>query len=188
MTFQTFKNSVLAVALFVMASVSIRAQQSITADAPARSLSMQALINQSLAKLQQPTPESFLNCIAEMKRIDAMFPDSIQPKYQTALQSLYYSVMNPLAPQTENLLAETEQTITKMEQMKNADPSDICTLRGFLYMVRIVQNPAQNGQRYYIDVMQNYEKALKLNPDNQLAKQLQEKFFEGMNAASLNEK
>ncbi len=188
MTFQTFKNSVLAVALFVMASVSIRAQQSTSADAPARSLSMQALINQSLAKLQQPTPEAFLNCIAEMKRIDAMFPDSIQPKYQTALQSLYYSVMNPLAPQTENLLAETEQTITKMEQMKNADPSDICTLLGFLYMVRIVQNPAQNGQRYYIDVMQNYEKALKLNPDNQLAKQLQEKFFEGMNAATLNEK
>ena len=186
MTFQTFKNSVLAVALFVMASVSIRAQQSTPADAPARSLSMQALIGQSLAKLQQPTPEAFLNCIAEMKRIDAMFPDSIQPKYQTALQSLYYSVMNPLAPQTENLLAETEQTITKMEQMKNADPSDICTLRGFLYMVRIVQNPAQNGQRYYIDVMQNYEKALKLNPDNQLAKQLQEKFFEGMNAATLN--
>ena len=188
MKFQTFKTSVLAVALFVMASVSIRAQQSTPVDAPARSLSMQALINQSLAKLQQPTPEAFLNCIAEMKRIDAMFPDSIQPKYQTALQSLYYSVMNPLAPQTENLLAETEQTITKMEQMKKADPSDICTLRGFLYMVRIVQNPAQNGQRYYMDVMQNYEKALKLNPDNQLAKQLQEKFFEGMNAATLNEK
>ena len=97
-----------------------------------------------------------------------------------ALQSLYFSVMNPHAPQTENLLAETEQTITTMEQMKNADLSDICTLRGFLYMVRIVQNPAQNGQRYYIDVMQNYEKALKLNPDNQLARQLQQQFFEGM--------
>jgi len=67
-----------------------------------------------------------------------------------------------------------------MEQMKHADQSDICTLRGFLYMVRIVQNPAQNGQRYYLDVMQNYEKALKLNPNNQLAKQLQQKFFEGM--------
>jgi hypothetical protein len=67
-----------------------------------------------------------------------------------------------------------------MEQMENADPSDVCTLRGFLYMVRIVQNPAQNGQLYYMDVMQNYEKALRLNPDNQLAKQLQQKFLEGM--------
>jgi 5S rRNA maturation endonuclease (ribonuclease M5) len=47
-------------------------------------------------------------------------------------------------------------------------------------MVRIVQDPDQNGQRFYIDVMQNFEKALKLNPDNQLAKQLQQKFFEGM--------
>ena len=170
MTFQTFKHRVLAVALFMMASVSIHAQQP----------SMQALIDQSLARLQQPTSEAFLNCVAEMKRIDAMFPDSIQPKHQMALQSLYFSVMNPHASQTESLLKETEQTITKMEKMKNVDQSDICTLRGFLYMVRIVQNPAQNGQRYYIDVMRNYEKALKLNPDNQLAKQLQQKFLEGM--------
>ncbi len=165
-----FNRNVLVICLFMMTTVSLHAQQP----------SMQALINQSLSKLQRPTPEAFLNCVAEMKRIDAMFPDSIQPKYQMALQSLYFSVMNPHAPQTENLLAETEQTITTMEQMKNADLSDVCTLRGFLYMVRIVQNPAQNGQRYYIDVMQNYEKALKLNPDNQLARQLQQQFFEGM--------
>ena len=141
---------------------------------------MQTLIGQSLSKLQQPTPEAFIKCIADLKRIDAIFPDSIQPKYQMALQSLIFSVMNPHALQTENLLTETEQTITKMEQMENADQSDICTLRGFLYMVHIVQNPAQNGQRYYMDVMQNYEKALRLNPDNQLAKQLQQKFLEGM--------
>lgn len=165
-----FNRNVLVICLFMMTTVSLHAQQP----------SMQALINQSLSKLQRPTPEAFLNCVAEMKRIDAMFPDSIQPKYQMALQSLYFSVMNPHAPQTENLLTETAQTIMTMEQMKNADLSDICTLRGFLYMVRIVQNPAQNGQRYYIDVMQNYEKALKLNPDNQLARQLQQQFFEGM--------
>lgn len=166
----TFKNRVLVICLLMMTTVSVYAQQP----------SMQALIGQSLSKLQQPTPEAFLNCVAEMKRIDAMFPDSIQPKYQMALQSLYFSVTNPHAPQTDNLLAEAEQTIMKMDLMKNAAPSDVCTLRGFLYMVRIVQNPAQNGQRYYLDVMENYEKALKLNPDNQLAQQLQQQFLEGM--------
>ena len=166
----TFKNRVLVICLLMMTTVSVYAQQP----------SMQALIGQSLSKLQQPTPEALLNCVAEMKRIDTMFPDSIQPKYQMALQSLYFSVMNPHAPQTDNLLAEAEQTIIKMDLMKNADPSDVCTLRGFLYMVRIVQNPAQNGQRYYLDVMENYEKALKLNPDNQLAQQLQQQFLEGM--------
>ena len=166
----TIKHNVLVICLLMITTVSIYAQQP----------SMRALIGQSLSKLQQPTPEAFLNCVAEMKRIDAMFPDSIQPKYQMALQSLYFSVMNPHAPQTDKLLAEAEQTIMKMDLMKNADPSDVCTLRGFLYMVRIVQNPAQNGQRYYLDVMENYEKALKLNPDNQLARQLQQQFFEGM--------
>ena len=174
MTFQIFKNRVTAIALFLMAAVSINAQE----------MPMQALVGQSLSKLRQEAPETVLNCVAELKRIDAMFPDSILPKYQMALQSLVYAVQNPHAPQTENLLSETEQTIGRMEQMKGADLSDICTLRGFLYMVRIVQNPAQNGQRYYLDVMQNYEKALKINPNNELAKQLQEKFLEGMKQAT----
>ena len=175
MTFQTFKNRVFAIALIMMASVSVNAQQSVP---------MQALIGQSLSKIQASQPETFLNCVAELKRIDAMFPDSIQPKYQMALQSLNFSVMNPQAEQTEKLLTEAEQTISLMEKAKGADLSDVCTLRGFLYMVRIVQNPAQNGQRYYLDVMQNYEKALKINPNNELAKQLQEKFLEGMKQAT----
>ena len=171
MTFQIFKSRLFAIAFCLMACVSTNAQES---------SQMQALIGKSLSKLQAANPEAFLNCIAEMKRIDAMFPDSIQPKYQTVLQSLNFSVMNPNAEQTENLLAEAGQTIEKMEQMKGADMSDVYTLRGYLYMVRIVQDPVQNGPRYYLNVMQDYEKALKLNPDNELAKQLQQKFLEGM--------
>ena len=173
MTFQTFKNHVFAIALFMMASVSINAQQ----------MPMQALVGQSLSKLQQDKPETILNCIAELKRIETMFPDSVLPKYQMALQGLNYAVMNPHAPQADNLLSDAAQTIDQMEQMAGADLSDVCTLRGFLYMVRIVQDPAQNGQRYYIDVMNNYEKALKLNPDNALVQQLQQKFLEGMQSA-----
>ena len=174
MTSQTFRSHMLAIAFSFVALSTINAQES----------SMQTLIDQSLAKIQQPTPQACLNCIAELKRIDAIFPDSIQPKYQMALQSLVFAVMNPHHEQTENILTETQQTINKMEKMNNADPGDICTLTGFLYMVRIVQNPSQNGQRYYLDVMQNFEKALKLNPDNQLAQQLQQKFFEGMKQAT----
>lgn len=162
MTFQIFNgilnHRVFVIALFVMASVSIHAQQS--------------------------SQEDMLNLVAKLKRIEAMQPDSVQPKYQLALQSLSFAVTYPHAPQAENMIAEAEQTILQLSEMKAAAPSDICTLRGFLYMVRIVQNPAQNGQRYYLDVMQNYEKALKLNPDNQLAKQLQQKFYEGMKHAT----
>ena len=174
MTSQTFNNRILAIVFFLMATVSINAQQT----AP-----MRALIGQSLSKMQQSDPQSVFNAIAELKRIDAMFPDSIQPKYQVALQSLVYAVSNPKAESTNNLVAETEQTINKLGDMKQMDQSDLFTLRGFLDMVRIVQNPAQNGQRYYLSVMENFDKALKINPDNALAQQLQQKFQEGMKQA-----
>jgi hypothetical protein len=121
--------------------------------------------------------------IAELKRMEAMEPENPSPKYQTVLACLNYAVMNPHAEPTERLLAEAEQSLGQLEQMKNADPSNNCALRGYLYMVRIVQDPATNGQRYYMDVQQYFEKALKLNPDNALAKQLQEKFQEGMRQA-----
>ena len=129
---------------------------------------------------QQQSAESMLNLVAKLQRLEAMQPDSIGPKYQLALQSLNFAVMNSSAPQTENILVQAEETINKMEKMKGADQSDLCTLRGFYYMVRIVQNPAQNGQRYYLTVMENYEKALRLNPNNTLAQNLQQKFLEGM--------
>jgi hypothetical protein len=174
MTSQTFNNRILAIVFFLMATVSINAQQT----AP-----MRALIGQSLSKMPQSDPQSVLNGIAELKRIDAMFPDSIQPKYQIALQSLVYAVSNPKAESTSNLMAEAEQTINQLGEMKQMDQSDLFTLRGFLDMVRIVQNPAQNGQRYYLSVMENFDKALKINPENALAQQLQQKFQEGMKQA-----
>ena len=121
--------------------------------------------------------------IAELKRMEAMEPENPSPKYQLVLACLNYAVMNPHAEPTERLLAEAEQSLGQLEQMKNADPSNNCALRGYLYMVRIVQDPATNGQRYYLDVQQYFEKALKINPDNALAKQLQEKFQEGMRQA-----
>lgn len=133
---------------------------------------------------QQPTSGDMLNQIGMLKRLEAMQPDSVGPKYQLALASLNFAITNPQAPQTEQVLAQAEQTIGQLAQMKGADQSDLCTLRGFLLMVRIVQDPAQNGRKYYLDVMQNYEKALKLNPHNQLAQELQAKFVEGMKQAT----
>lgn len=175
MTSQIFKCYALSIAaIFVMAaSCNILAQEP----------SLDSLIAESVSVIQQDSPESYANCIAKLKRIDAMFPDSLQAKYQIGLQCLNYSVMNPHAAQAESFLKEAQQQIGRMEKMQNADMSDVCTLRGYLYMVRIVQDPATNGQRYYLNVIENYEKALKLKPDNSLTKFLYEKFQEGMKKA-----
>ena len=135
-------------------------------------------------KAQQPSADDMLNQIGMLKRLEAMQPDSIITKHQLALASLNFAITYPHAAQTENMLAQAEQTISEMAQMKDADQSNLCTLRGFLLMVRIVQNPAQNGRKYYLDVLQAYEKALKLNPHNTLAQELQSKFVEGMKQAT----
>lgn len=161
---------ILAIVLMAAAAGLCRAQEP----------TMEALLGQTLSKLQDSGPEAILNCIAELKRIDAMFPDEDTPKFYIALQSLNYAVMNPHDDRTESLVAEAEEKINQMLDLKEVNESNLCTLKGFLYMVRIVQDPAQNGRKYYLDVMENYEKALKLNPDNELAKQLQQKFQEGM--------
>ena len=125
--------------------------------------------------------EDLLNSIAQLKRMEAMYPDQAEPKYQRTLQTLNYAVMNPQDSRTEALLAEASQAITELESQ--LDASDLYTLKGFYYMDLIVKDPAQNGRLYYLDVMQYFEKALKLNPDNALAKDLQQKFLAGMTAA-----
>ena len=168
MTSLISKRSVLAIVFMAVISVCNAQNQ------------MMALIGRSMGKVQEPTAEAVTNCVAELKRIDAMYPDSLAPKYYTALQSLNFAVSNPQDEQTETLMAEADQAIKKMEQLAGADESDICTMKGFFYMVRIVQDPARNGQKYYLEVMRDFEKALELNPDNSLAKQLQDKFYEGM--------
>ena len=66
-------------------------------------------------KAQQPSADDMLNLVAKLQRLEAMQPDSIGPKYQLALQSLNYAVINPHAPQTEKVLAQAEETINKME-------------------------------------------------------------------------
>ncbi len=143
-----------------------------------------SVMNLNAQQAQQPSPDEMLNQIGMLKRLEAMQPDSVGPKYKLALASLNFAITNPHAAQAEPMMAQAEQAIEQMAQMKAADQSDLCTMRGFLYMTRIVQNPAQNGQKYYLDVLQNFEKALKLNPHNLLARQLQAKFIEGMKQAT----
>ena len=143
-----------------------------------------SVMNLNAQQAQQPSPDEMLNQIGMLKRLEAMQPDSVGPKYKLALASLNFAITNPHAAQAEPMMAQAEQAIEQMAQMKASDQSDLCTMRGFLYMTRIVQNPAQNGQKYYLDVLQNFEKALKLNPHNLLARQLQAKFVEGMKQAT----
>ena len=144
---------------------------------------MGQLIDQLVVSIDRSQPQAFLEGIAGLKRLEAMYPDAVAPKFYTTLEILNFSVLNPHAEQTDAMLDEAGRRIAELEARKDMDQSDLNTLKGFLYMVRIVQDPAQNGRRYYLDVMKYYDKALKLNPENGLAKALQQQFLDGMNKA-----
>lgn len=137
----------------------------------------------SISTQQPPTKEQLLNAIAMQERLAAMQPDSVAPIYQQTVLSLNYAVSYPQDKQTAPLLEKAEKLVEKLDGMKQADRSDVATLKGFRYICLIVQNPQQNGIRYYKDVMSSLGDALRLNPDNQLAKLLKAKFDEGMKAA-----
>lgn len=121
--------------------------------------------------------------VAELKRMEYMYPDSLALKQQIALLSLNYSISNPKAEGVEAVMGDAEKYIRILDESPAADKSDVLTLKGFYYLVRIVQDPAVNGRKYYMEVSQNFDKALKLNPENKLAQVLRQKFYEGMNAS-----
>lgn len=145
----------------------------------AQTSSMESLVGQSLSQLQNPTAESYINCVAQLQRVEAMYPDSVLPKYQLALQSLVFVVQNPADPQASSMLKLAEQRIRSLESMPAVDASNLHTLQGFYYTAVIVQTPSL-APTCYRDALDHFEKALQLNPDNALARNLQAQFMANM--------
>lgn len=167
-------NFVFALFASVLVSVNVFAQ---TSDS-----SMQALVGQSLSTLRNPTAENYVQCLAQLQRVEAMYPDSILPKYQIALQSLVFVIQHPNEEQSPKILQQAEKYISSLKIMSGVDASDLHTLQGFYYTDLIVTNPAM-GAAYYRDALDHFDHALRLNPGNQLAKNLQEQFLANMRAA-----
>lgn len=135
------------------------------------------------AQQSQPTMEQQL---AALQRLEAMQPDSIQPKYQQAVLLLGTVCSQPQDSKVQQYIDEAQRVIQRIEALqptKAADRSDLATLHGFYYTALIVTNPQQNGPRYYRQALDNFDEALKLNPKNEMAQMLLARFKEGMNSS-----
>ena len=136
------------------------------------------------AQQGQPQMEEQL---AALQRLEAMQPDSVGPKYQQVLLLLGYACSSPQDGKAGQYVDEAQRIIGKIEALKPqkaTDRSDLATLHGFYYTALIVMSPQQNGPRYYRQALDNFDEALRLNPDNAMAKQLQERFRQGMGEAT----
>ena len=129
---------------------------------------------------------SFLQQLAALQRLEAMQPDSIQPKYQQAMLLLGTVCSQPQTSKARQYIDEAQRVIQRIEALqptKATDRSDLATLHGFYYTALIVTNPQQNGPRYYRQALDSFDEALKLNPKNEMAKMLLARFNEGMNSS-----
>ena len=135
------------------------------------------------AQQSQPTMKQQL---ASLQRLEAMQPDSIQPKYQQAVLLLGTVCSQPQNSKVQQYIEEAQRVIQRIEALqptKASDRSDLATLHGFYYTALIVTNPQQNGPRYYRQALDSFDEALKLNPKNEMAKMLMARFNEGMNSS-----
>ena len=135
------------------------------------------------AQQSQPMMEQQL---ASLQRLEAMQPDSIQPKYQQAVLLLGTVCSQPQNSKVQQYIEEAQRVIQRIEALqptKATDRSDLATLHGFYYTALIVTNPQQNGPRYYRQALDSFDEALKLNPKNEMAKMLLARFNEGMNSS-----
>ena len=135
------------------------------------------------AQQSQPTMEQQL---AALQRLEAMQPDSIQPKYQQAVLLLGTVCSQPQDSKVQQYIDEAQRVIQRIEALQPAkatDRSDLARLHGFYYTALIVTTPQQNGPRYYRQALDNFDEALKLNPKNEMAQMLLARFKEGMNSS-----
>lgn len=105
------------------------------------------------------------NRINDLKRLEAMYPSKWLPSYYVAYLELKSSFASE-PDKKESLLADAKQKIDLLIDNKESDPSEVYTLLGFYYYAKIAQNPQENGQLYYKDVIESYSKAIKFDANN----------------------
>ncbi len=119
-------------------------------------------------------------------QLAALQPDSVSPKYRQATLLLGYACTWPHDSKTRQYTDQAQRVIGKIEALhltKAADRSDLATLHGFYFTALIVADPQQNAPRYYRQALDSFDEALRLNPGNALARQLQEQFRKVMGQA-----
>ncbi|MDM8160959.1 hypothetical protein QUH73_14130 [Labilibaculum sp. K2S] len=124
------------------------------------------ILGSSLSKLSTAQNEAdILSVVNEIKRLETMFPDEWLTTYYIAFLDLKVSFSSPIEKQ-EVLLKEALLKIERLKQNTSANLSEVYTLEGYYYLGIIAQNPAQNGQIYYKEVISAYSKAIAYNGEN----------------------
>ncbi len=104
--------------------------------------------------------------INKLKRISTMYPNEWLSDYYVALLDIKLSMGIKDKKKKRLLLDEAKETLVILKTKENTIESEILTLKGYYYYALIAENPEENGQLYYKDVIGSYQRAIAIDKTN----------------------
>lgn len=143
-----------------------------------------AQLETTLRNVNSDDAASIIKGMDDLKHLALQYPDAWLPTYYQTLFALQYAVRFPNDSHSSSFLEAAKTGIEALRTKPAADQSEVLTLNGFYYTALIVQNPAVNGQKYYMDAIASYKSAIGTNPANPRPRLLLYIFFENMSKAT----
>lgn len=111
------------------------------------------------------TIEELQQAVNAFERIGAAEKKYWEPHYYAAFGYIMMANKEKDVSKKDQFL---DQALTAIEKAKAIVPaeSEVVTLQGFVHMIRVSVDPASRGSQYVGLAMQNYGKAMELNPEN----------------------
>lgn len=102
---------------------------------------------------------------ANLVELVKTYPNEWLPKYYLALSDVVSVLEKENKTESSKILDEAKSLINKLESQapKNVE---VLNLKALYLTAEIVQDPLTNGGIYYPEVIETYQKALELNPNN----------------------
>ena len=111
------------------------------------------------------SPEDFQSAINGFERIAQKETDKWEPLYYAGYGTLITALREQDGAKKDALLDKALASAQKAAAIKPND-SEIVALIGFVHMIRVTIDPASRGQQYSGMAFQEFNKAVKLNPEN----------------------
>jgi tetratricopeptide (TPR) repeat protein len=111
----------------------------------------------SIAELQQ--------AVNTFERISAAEKNKWEPLYYSAFGYIMMANKEQDAAKKDAYLDQAMTAVTKAKELVPQE-SEVVTLEGFIYTIRVTVDPATRGPEYAPKAMQTYGKATALNPEN----------------------
>jgi len=103
---------------------------------------------------------------SQLERFIVSQPRQWLAVYYLAYVDIQLSFRVPGKSEKLQYLSEAESSLNTLSELKETDKSEIYTLKGFRFYGLIASDPQTNGPKYSGEIINDYETALGINPNN----------------------